>query len=86
MIKVCIQQNRIGHLRIYPVSQKVANRISKSNSYNGSSDVYLQSEYDINACLDSLKPSQRSDIENGYTIVHSIDEWTFRHMVGGQSD
>lgn len=86
MIKIRIEPNRLGHIHVYPVSQKVANRVGESNAYDDSHDIYLQTDYEIKAFLEYLRPSQRLDVEAGYTVTRLFDEWTFRHMVGGQSD
>lgn len=86
MIKVRIEPNRLGHIHVYPVSQKVAKKVGKSNAYDGSSDIYLQSDYEINAFLEYLRPSQRLEVERGYKVTRLFDEWDYRHMVGGQSD
>lgn len=86
MIKVRIEPNRMGHIHVYPTSQKVAKRVGKSNAYDGHSDIYLQTDYEIQAFLEYLRPSQRLNIEAGYSVTQLFDEWTFRHMVGGQSD
>lgn len=86
MIKIWIEPDRLGNLSLYPVSKKVAKRISESNAYDGSHDVYLQRDYDIEEFLKELTPAQRKNIKGGWCVCKLIDEWTFRHMVGGCCD
>ncbi len=85
MIKVQIQPVHFGYI-LKPVSEKVCKRVAHSNQYDGRGDVYIYHDYDIQALFERLNSSQRKNITNGWSVSILIDEWEFRHMVGGQSD
>lgn len=83
-IKIKIVPNKVGHLHLYPISQAVAKRIAKSNKYDGLSDVYLQCEESINEVIKSLRYEQRITLSSGFPVVILMDEFNYRHCVGGQ--
>lgn len=83
MIKVEIEPSKYGYLLLYPVSRKVARRIAKSNQYDHCAAVFLD---DPEHFLKRLSSSQKRNLNNGWKINILMDEWEYRHMVGGQSD
>lgn len=100
-IKVRVTENRFGHVLITPVCDEDKQHVSDSNRYDGSYDIYLQSEHDILDFL-AMYPKARYRVnKSGYDdqyrigrlyyevndgVKFYIDEWEFRHMVGGQID
>ena len=100
-IKVKVTENSFGHVLVVPVLEIDKQYVSDSNWYDGSSDMYLQSDYEIVDFL-TMYPKARFRVrKSGYNDQYHIgrlyyevndgaqfyiDEWEFRHMVGGQID
>lgn len=86
-IKIRISPNRLGHLTLKPVSDRVHQRIAKSNQYNHMAEVYLQTDVCVDELVNSLSYAQRRTVKRGYEIRILMDEWTYRHQyVGGQTN
>lgn len=87
--KIRVTENRFGHVELEPVSPRVQRLVSKSNQYNGSHTVYMQVDYEIWQFMDDFPRAcfgRGGDRQINDGVVIHIDEWTYRHMVGGQSD
>lgn len=88
-IKVRLYTDAMGNVTISPVSERVAKAVGKSNAYDGTHEVFIQ-EARAQEWIDVLPKAafygrgKNRDFNDG--VVFLIDEWTFRHMVGGQSD
>lgn len=83
MIKIEIEPTKQGYLLLCPVSPKVRKRVGLSNAYDGSFVVFLDCPCEF---LNRLKRHQLRMLKFGYKINILMDEWEYRHMVGGQSD
>ena len=90
--EITLQMNKMGHVHMW----KGTGKIVKTGKYNYSmndkeADVYFQNDQDVDAILNDLTPSERSEIEKGYTIVtknipddyFQIDEMTGTSAVSG---
>ena len=95
MIKIRVTVDRLGSLILCPISPKVCKRIGESNQYDGSHEVYIQDSSEIGLFCCCRYPQLAIDcsqnvaaglyrINDGAVIL--MDEWEYRHMVGGQSD
>ena len=94
-IKIRLTEDRQGNVLLVPISAKARKAIRESNAYNNSSSVYVQT--DVMETLRSVLPrsafigprehgNYSGDWEFNNNAVFLMDSWTFRHMVGGQSD
>lgn len=89
-ILICVTEDPMGSVVLTPVSERRAKEIEKSNWYNGAFDVYLQDSQDIDRFMLDFPRATFRDY-NGERVINDgvkilIDSWTYRHMVGGQSD
>jgi len=90
-IKVRVTEDRMGNVLLQPVSPARAREVARSNDYDGASDVYLQRDYDIEEFMRDFPQATWINPHTGEREINSgcvilVDSWTFRHMVGGQSD
>ena len=90
-IKIRVTEDRMGHVLLRPISERRRKEVSSSNQYNGTCTVYLTDSQEIGAFMHAFpravwyNPLTRwEEINDGCIIL--IDSWTYRHMVGGQSD
>jgi hypothetical protein len=83
---IAVYPDSLGHLELEPVELEMKNLVSHTNKYDGNYIVYLQLEGDIQEFLDTLTMHEQSALNCGYGIDIDIDEHTYRHMLGGQSD
>jgi len=90
-IKIKITEDYMGNVLLEPVSPARAREVARSNAYDGASDVYLQREDDVEQFKADFPQATwvnphtgKREIDSGCVIL--VDSWTFRHMVGGQSD
>lgn len=83
---IAVHPQPLGHLELEPVELEIRNLVSYTNKYDGTCIVYLQLESDIQEFLNTLTMHEQSALNCGYGIDVDIDEHTYRHMVGGQSD
>lgn len=83
---IAVHPSPLGHLELEPVELEMKNLVSYTNKHDGTCIAYLQLEGDIQEFLDTLTMHEQSALNCGYGIDIDIDEHTFRHMVGGQSD
>jgi hypothetical protein len=68
-----LQMNHLGHIHIWHVPDDCTSRPCSISKYNfhldtKEADEYLQCDYDIADCLDSLTPDDRDDLNNGWDI------------------
>ena len=83
---IAVNPNKLGHLELEPVDADIRRMIILLNTHDATCTVYLQSESEVQEFLNTLPTEAVEEINKGYKIQVSIDEHTFRHMVGGQSD
>ena len=76
----------MGGVEIRPVSRKWERRVGLSNAYDGCGYVYIQPghAHELIDLLPEMFFGRDKQVNDG--VVFIIDSWTFRHMVGGQSD
>lgn len=88
-ILVRLEEDRMGNVTIAPVSERWRKAVAASNAYDGSGDVFIQ-EAHVEEWADTLPRSafygrcDKKRFNDGARFY--IDSWTFRHLVGGQSD
>jgi hypothetical protein len=90
-VLVSVVVDFMGYVVLKPLSPRRQREIAKSNLYNGSYDVYIQHDDDIEQFMYDFPRATWVNDHTGQREVNSgvrilIDSWTFRHMVGGQSD
>jgi hypothetical protein len=83
---IAVRPQPLGHLELEPVGYQAKEIVRQSNKYDGTCTVYLQGEQEIEDFLNSLPTDIVQDIQNRCRIDIDIDEHTYRHMLGGQSD
>lgn len=86
-IKVLLQEDAMGNVTIRPVSDRVEKLVAESNQYDHHGDIFIQ-EAHVEEWKDTL-PRQaffNRGREWNDNNVFMMDSWTFRHLVGGQSD
>lgn len=89
-IKIRVTEDRMGNVLLTPVSHRRRLEVSRSNAYDGAYDVYLQDEDSILWFMREYPQATYLDyndeirINDGAVIL--MDSWTYRQMVGGQSD
>lgn len=83
-IEIELEEDRMGGITLTPIDRQERKWIAATNLYDHTSDVYFQFSQDIEALAEIL-PDAFFDGEP-QEGVYSIDSWTFRHLVGGQSD
>ena len=89
-IKIRVTEDAMGNVLLCPVSERRRREVSSSNQYDGAHDVYLQQEDSIPSFMRYFPRATFVDhngdrrINDGVVIL--VDSWTFRQMVGGQSD
>ena len=85
-MRVTVEMNSMGHLTLTPQSDKLRKKIVKHLKSMGVDNedgtVYIQYDYDIEAFLENLPRSKVRDIQEGYGVTISMDEWTYGHYVG----
>lgn len=86
---VQLREDAMGNITLACVNERWAKRVGRSNAYDGSSEMFIQ-EADWREWVDTLPRSAfygRGEIR-GFNdgARFYIDSWTFRHLVGGQSD
>ena len=89
-IKIRVTEDNMGNVLLRPVSERRRREVSKSNEYNGACDVYIQNDTDIAQFMLDFPHATYRDYNGARAIndgaVILVDSWTFRQMVGGQSD
>lgn len=91
MIKIKVSRHPIEYgVNLEPVSKSVKSLIAASNAYDGSYSTEIIYTQNVESFLEQLSPSQATKVkytlDTGWDCVIQLDEWTYRHMVGGQSD
>lgn len=88
-VLVRLSIDAMGALILRCVSERNAKAVGRSNAYDGSAEVYIQ-DPQLTDWLDTLPRSafygrgKDRDFNDGARFL--LDSWTFRHLVGGQSD
>jgi len=80
---VSIEQNRFGHITISPVSDRIRRKYARylrKFNHNDNGTVYMQVDTDIETL--ELTPSQRRNVEHGWTIRVRMDPWNYASMLG----
>jgi len=91
-IKIRVEEDYMGNVTLTPISERRRREVSRSNAYDGSYDVYLQHDTDIEQFMQDYPRATmphwldrgKRRINDGVIIL--MDAWTYRQMVGGQSD
>lgn len=88
-ILVRLTEDRTGSVYITPVSKRWAKRVGESNAYNGASNIFIQGA-NVSEHVDYLPKAafygRGKEKRFNHNAKFFMDSWTFRHMVGGQSD
>ncbi len=88
-ILVVLREDACGNITIKPVSERWCRKVGEWNAYDGSHEVFAQ-EADWRDWKDTLPSSafcgcgKSRGFNDGARLF--LDSWTFRHLVGGQSD
>ena len=89
-IKIRVTEDRMGNVLLRPVSERRRREVSSSNQYNGACGAHMQDSQSIDQFMQDCPRATYRDyngdrrINDGAVIL--MDSWTFRHLVGGQSD
>ena len=84
-VKVRVSPNRLGHLTISPINDRITRRIVKvvkANGGPGHDSVYLQVDTDVEAFLADFRPSVRRDVDAGWDVTVIMDPWVLGHYFG----
>lgn len=86
---VRLLEDATGSITIRPVSDRWARRVGESNAYNGSCEVFAQEAHWRDWCHTLPRSAfygrgKSRGFNSGARFY--LDSWTFRHLVGGQSD
>lgn len=84
MIKVSVS-TKLGGIYIAPIHPTDCDRISATNHYDGSFDVFLQGDSQ-EVLKEIISADDYAEVESGWQIVVELDDYTYRHLVGGQKD
>lgn len=88
-ILVRLREDAMGSVTIRPVSDRWHRAVKRSNAYDGSGELFVQ-EARIEDWTDTLPRAaffgrgSKKQFNDGARFY--LDSWTFRHLVGGQSD
>jgi hypothetical protein len=87
--KVRLIEDACGNVVLKCVSDKWAVRVGESNEYNGACDVFIQ-EAHVDEWVGTLPRAafygRGKNKRFNDNAVFLMDSWTFRQLVGGQSD
>lgn len=80
-IEIYFQIDFMGGLSVSPLYPAHEQLVGITNQYDGSGTCYVQDSTEVNATLDQFGLT-----EDDLPVVMMVDSWTYRHLVGGQSD
>jgi hypothetical protein len=85
MIKVRATMDRMGNIVAAPVSDRWSRRFAARCQKNGGPadrDCFFQEGMAASEFLESLRPAQRRDLNNGWTVTFMADPWEVGHWYG----
>lgn len=83
---ITVRPQPLGCLELQPIRDIDRATVRASNKYDYTCMVYLIDSQDVESFVSNLSDENRQEVENGYQIQVEIDDWEFKHMVGGQND
>jgi len=88
-VLVRLTEDSMGNVLLSPVSERQQRRIAKTNEPDGGSTVFIQ-EADWRDWVDTLprRAFYGRGLDRGFNdgARFLMDEWMYRHFVGGQCD
>lgn len=85
MSLILIEPNRLGHLTVSFVNERLRRRIVQRVVENGGpkhQTVYIQHDVAVQELIDSLTARARRDLSEGWGVKVRMDAWEAAHFYG----